>query len=326
MISKVLKAIEPFYHLASTIKNYCYDHQILRTYDLTPAVVSIGNLSFGGTGKTPCIEFLARELSSAFNVAIICRSYKSHLADATEVDLEHPQAASYFGDEASLLKKKLPQCRVYAGPTKYLTAQLASESQPDVILIDDGFSHRQLKRDFDLVLIDATEPQDYLREGLSSLKRCHAIIFTKTNLTVAEQVQELKQKILHYAPQLHSSIFYAQSKTSLDLASLAPLFIFCGLAKPKSFQNSLTEIGFKVAHTEFFADHFAYGPEVEARLHNQFVSLKKNKPELVLVTTEKDRIKLTHPELLKNLHVAEYKMILTESDKVGLLEKIRSNL
>ena len=322
----ILKTLEPLYHLASSFKNFLYGQKIIKSVQLKASVISVGNLSFGGTGKTPCIELLANELCTAFDVAIVCRSYKASLTAPAEVKLTNPASAAHYGDEACYLKSKLAKCRVWAGRKKYATAQLADLSGPDIILIDDGFSHRKLNRDFDLVLFDATQPSDYLRERMQSLNRAQAVLITKINLAPASHIKELIQKLKVAAPNLTDSIFYAESQTSLAVPISKPLFLFCGIAKPESIKASLQILGYSIVHSEFFSDHYQYDINHEKKIWEKYSEMKKNLPDLALVTTAKDQIKLTNPELVNAVQIAQHKMILTESDKVGLIEKIRSNL
>ncbi|MBC7419670.1 MAG: tetraacyldisaccharide 4'-kinase [Bdellovibrio sp.] len=323
----MLKPFEAFYQLASAAKNYLYEKEFFKSLHLNASVISIGNLSFGGTGKTPCIEFLANELSRGFKVAVVCRSYKARLTAPAKVDLSNPQKTEIYGDEACLLQKKLPQCQVWSGPVKFLTAQAADLEHPDLILIDDGFSHRQLQRDFDLVLFDTSySNQDYFRESLESLKRAHAILLTKTHASSPELIEAAKLKILKYAPQLERSIFLSKTETLIEVSTEAPIFLFCGLAKPMSFRTSIHNLGYEVSKFRSFSDHFSYPLAAQKEILKEYTELKKQIPHLKLVTTEKDFVKLTDSDLLKVVIVAKHKMLLSDKDKVGLLEKIRTNL
>ncbi len=323
----MLKPFEAFYQLASAAKNYLYEKEIFKSVKVTPAVISIGNLSFGGTGKTPCIQFLANELSSEFKVAIVCRSYKARLKLPARVDLKNPKRAEIFGDEACLLQATLPQCQVWSGPQKYLTAKAAEADKPDLILVDDGFSHRQLRREFDLVLFDTSYlNQDYFRESLESLKRAHAVLLTKTQSASTDVIEGIRSRILKFAPHLERAIFLAKTETAVELPTSKKLFVFCGLAKPMSFRSAILDLGFTIAKFKQFADHFEYSEVAQAEILQEYLQLKKIDENLSLVTTEKDFVKLSNPELIKNIYVATHKMIVDEKQKVGLLENIRSSL
>jgi len=223
----ILRPFEILYQCISKLRNYFYDTDWLESVRVEAPVISIGNLSFGGTGKTPCLVFLAQCFSPKLKVVVISKSYKSKLAEAEKVDLARANAAAYFGDEACLLKKLLPNCAVWSGPHKFRTAQVASlYEKPDLIFIDDGFSHRRLKRNFDLVLIDATKGfEDYWREGLNSLQRADAVMLTKTNFQTALQIERIQQKIVQRHPHLSRAVFLSETKTDLNLPSGSDLFV-----------------------------------------------------------------------------------------------------
>ena len=114
----MLKPLELLYHLASATKNTLYDLNLIQSKKLTVPVISIGNLSFGGTGKTPFIQFVAENLKATKKIAIVSKSYKAQLKQAQRVDLNRENPAAFYGDEACLLQKSLPFCSVWSGPQK----------------------------------------------------------------------------------------------------------------------------------------------------------------------------------------------------------------
>ncbi len=204
----ILKPIQLLYEGLSNLKNFLYNYNFIKKTVIGIPVLSVGNLSVGGTGKTPCVCFLAQTLleKKMFrSIGIVSRSYKTALKSPQKVDLTRPQAAQIYGDEPCLLQKKLPACSVWSGPQKYLTAKLAVTQETfDLIIVDDGFSHRKLHRHFDLVLIDVTAPlseyqvlpQGRLREPLSQLHRAHALLLTKTNLVEQSKTQQIIDLLL----------------------------------------------------------------------------------------------------------------------------------
>lgn len=324
----ILRPFEIIYQCISRLRNYFYDTDWLESVRVEAPVVSIGNLSFGGTGKTPCLVFLAECFSSSLKVVVISKSYKSKLAEAEKVDLAKVDAAAYFGDEACLLQKLLPNCAVWSGPHKYRTAQVASlQEKPELILIDDGFSHRRLQRNFDLVLIDATKGfQDYWREGLNSLQRAHAVMLTKTNLQTAQQIEHLQQKIRQSHPHLSQAIFLSETQTDLNLPEGSDLFVFCGIGHPDSFLQSLQDLGYFVRHCLKFPDHENYQADKQQIILKAFYEAQSKNQQLQLVTTEKDWIKLNDPEILSRVTVAQHHLVMDDQNKEGLLEKIRTSL
>lgn len=325
---KYLKPLEFLYQGASRLKNFFYDRDIVHATDVGVPVISVGNLSFGGSGKTPCIIWLARELAVEKRITIICRSYKTELSSPLKVDLTKPDAALIYGDEACLIQSELPQCTVWSGPSKTETAEAAVKAdRPQIILVDDGFSHRRLKRNFDLVLIDTTQGfEAYQREYAGELKRAHAVILTKTHLASAKQIDFLKSKITQQIPHLKDSIYKASTKIKVPVAQSKPLFAFCGLARPEAFWQDLAKAGYQVIKRTALTDHQKYTAHEQKKLMAQFLDAKNEHKEIHMVTTAKDRVKLNDPELLKTVHVVEHAFDMDEKLKEGLIAKIRSAL
>lgn len=326
----ILKSAQYLYGLGSGLKNKLYDRNYIKKIKLNVPVISVGNLSVGGTGKTPCVEMLVSEISKLNRfkkIVIVSRSYKAGLRKAAKVDLTLPHAVSLFGDEPCLLQTVLPTCSVWSGPSKSQTALASLTDGPDLIIVDDGFSHRRLARDFDLVLIDATAPLNYfqplpvgrLREPISQLMRAQAVLITRTNLVDDSKIEKIKQLILSNAPSLKNSIYQSHSLTSVaDLPVGSELFVFCGLGNPKSFKSSLEGLGYKISVFKEFPDHYQYTTsDLDAILAES-----KARPELKLVTTEKDLIKIKDHSILKNIMTAKNKIEVTENKKGELIEKI----
>lgn len=323
---KVLRPVEKIYHFFVGTKNFLYDRKIIKPVQLKFPVVSIGNISFGGVGKTPFIILLAEEFSVENKINIVTKSYKASLREARKVNLNEPAAAALYGDEACLLQSKLPGCSVWSGPDKASTADASTVTQPDLILVDDGFSHRRLSRNFDLVLIDATEGlNDYRREPLGNLKRAHAIVITKSNLSTPDDIVELEKKICKIAPKLSSSIYKSEVRTELAVDRAHPLFIFCGLGRPGSFLQDLEKQGYNIIFKKEFADHYSYTAADQQSLHSDFLRLRKVHPGLRIVTTEKDFVKINDSVLKALLNVPVHRITMAVEQKEVLLEKIRQS-
>ncbi len=332
----ILKPLQFIYSAAVLLKNNLYDRGLFGKTILKIPVISVGNLSVGGTGKTPCVFYLATAILQQNNqkkIVIVSRSYKGTLKKPQKVDLSLKNAIDLFGDEPCLLQKKLPRCQVWAGPVKNLTAQAAAASdQPDLIIIDDGFSHRKLHRQFDLVLIDATAPMVHmqtlpegrLREPLSQLNRAQAVVLTKCNLVPAEKVAHLKELIVTKSSVTAENIYTANVISQLN--HLNPqsdhLFVFCGLGQPESFRNMLAQLNFTIHEFKMFPDHYQYTEADLSKLVNQFQEEKKLNPRLKLVTTAKDSVKIRDHQIEKIITIVDYE-IKIENNKMGsLVEKI----
>lgn len=323
---KILKPLEKIYHFLVGNKNYLYNHRIIKSVHLKVPILSVGNISFGGVGKTPFVVMLANEMSRDFKINIVTRSYKAQLTEPKPVNLNLPEATGIFGDEACLIQKSLPGCQVWSGPHKASTAAASIISQPDLIILDDGFSHRRLNRNFDLVLIDATQGfDDYLREPITSLRRAQAVVITKVNLVDRKVVVNLEKKITAVAPKLISNIFLSQTETELKIEKNSPLFVFCGLGRPESFVTDLEQQGFNIAEKLFFADHHAYSADDQKNITEKFLQLQQQHRDLKLVTTEKDFIKITDERLRKILTVTAHRIKMDENQKGALIEKIRQS-
>lgn len=324
-----LKPVEKIYQLASLTQNFLYRQEILSPYCLSVPVVSVGNLSFGGSGKTPAVFFLASELSQFGKVCVVSKSYKASAKTPGRVAPLESGCTALYGDEAKLLAQllmEIPGCEVWSGPDKTETARECLASQPSVILIDDGFSHHKLKRNFDLVLVDATRAfQDYQREPLSSIRRANAVLITKENLVRHAEIEQIRKQIQQEAPFLADSIYLAASEISLDLPLTVPIFLFCGLARPESVEKNLKLKGFQVVESLFFSDHQSYGTTQFKLIQQRWELCKKNHPQVALVTTQKDFTKIDPHEFKNELKVIHHSLKLSDGEGKRLVEKIRKS-
>lgn len=328
-----LKPVEKIYQLAGLAKKFLYQQELLATETLPVPVISVGNLSFGGSGKTPTVVFLAKQFLSEKKICVVSKSYKAKASGPGRVLAHQAGSAGIFGDEAQLLARLLkdfPQCEVWAGPNKTETAKACLISEPGLIIVDDGFSHYKLKRNFDLVLVDATQAfRDYQREPLDSLRRADAILITKENLVKYHEVEELRNKIQEQAPFSEDKLFSAQSEVGLDVnpdvAHETPLFLFCGLARPESVLESLKRSGYLVAGHLFFSDHQHYGEKQKKEIEKTRSHLLKSHPNLVVITTEKDAVKINSEQLGFEVLCIRHELTLSETDRKRLVEKIRKS-
>lgn len=323
---KILTPIEKLYHVLSSTKRGLYESGILQKKKLPVPILSVGNISFGGVGKTPTVIMLAEEFSKKFKVNIVCKSYKAKLKRPAQVDLSRHDFAQMYGDEASLIQQKLKNSKVWSGSDKSEVAEASLQSQPELIILDDGFSHFKLQRNFDLVLIDSVVGlNSYLRESKKSLQRADAILLTKTNLVSTEKINKIKTEILLEASHLQGAIYESKSEIDLSLDTNNPLLVFCGLANPTSFVSSLKFKGYQIHHSIFFSDHFTYDQKNQLEILNIFNELKNKIPNLKLVTTEKDFVKLDLNSLKENLNVVVNSYQMENASKEDLIEKIRSS-
>lgn len=295
-----IKALSWLYGSAAEVKNTLYDRKLLRPESCGRRVISVGNLTVGGTGKTPVVDFcLQRLLFQGRRPGIVCRSYRARRTEPGRVSGSSPELD---GDEASWYARRHPGVPVWSGPVKRQTARdLADNEDVDVILVDDGFQHRGLKRDLDLLLLDACDPfsayqplpAGRAREPFEAFKRAGAILLTKTNLAEPEHLQVLKTR-LREAP--HIPVFEFESRLDEIEIPEGPILAVSGIARPESFLELLRRrFPGRTIQALPFGDHHAYTDEdvrkilaVARSMGGEGGSAKS----AVVVTTEKDDVKL----------------------------------
>lgn len=288
-----------------SLKNFLYDKEYFQSLELPIPVLSIGNLTVGGTGKTPLTDFCLKYYQNrGIKVAVVSRNYRAEVKSIAKVDPTRERAAAYFGDEPVLLAQRNPQSSFFVGPLKYQTARYALDKEsPQVIILDDGFQHRKLYRDIDLVILDATEPgENYrclpvgrAREPFDSLSRATAILISKTNLVAAEDLNRLTadlkkdfdKPVFCFTYELINLWSSSQEKSLQSCAGMKTMLI-SGIAKPQTFEKSLADFSLDIVRHCVFADHHNY----TARDVKKILADWKNAGEPLLITTEKDQVKL----------------------------------
>ena len=288
-----------------------YEKGRLQVRKLPRPVISVGNLTLGGTGKTPFVESLARLLSDeGYLVCILSRGYKGLRQDkapllvSSYTRLLH--GPSEAGDEAFLLARKLPGVPVVVGDDKHEAGLLAlKELKVHVFLVDDGFQTWGLHRDVDIVLVDATDPwggghllpKGRLREPIEGLRRASLIGITRAHQADATQLQALRGQLLEKVP--NPQVFFTKTMITglrvmprglADLSLLRDMRVLCfaGLGNPEQFFRDVETTGETIAARRAFADHHPYtGDDVRA-LHEA----ARDAGAHALVTTEKDAVRL----------------------------------
>ncbi len=303
-----LALLAPLYGAIQTGRAQAYHHHLLPRYTLPCKVISVGNLTLGGTGKTPLVALLAKLLvTRGYRVAILSHGYRGKakgdiqlISDGTSLLLHPPLAA----DEPYMLARKLPTIPVVCGKNRYQAGLYALQHFAlDVIILDDGFQHLALHRNIDLLLVDNTRPLDrarlfprgVLREPLSAIGRADGIILTKA---FSPSSLPLIRLLRHYnpaAPLYRSyytphSLFQANDQQEWTIERLhgAPVLAFCGIAHPAAFFSLVEAWGGKLVETQAFPDHYSYRPaELETMIRTA-----KERGAVALLTTEKDGARL----------------------------------
>jgi tetraacyldisaccharide 4'-kinase len=272
------------YGVGVSIRTRLYASGWRRQKRLKAAVISIGNLTVGGTGKTPLVIWLAEKLlEQGQRVAILTRGYRGKAGSSDEVELTRSRL----------------QNRVVFGVGKNRFAEgqsIESHQAIDIVLLDDGFQHLQLARDLDIVLMDASRPMAQpllpagpMREPLSALARAGIIVFTRTENTAGakEAIQRLSNLPVFAASTRLLGFCRLGSEGSLQTVAhlgSGPFFAFCGIGNPEAFLRDLQRWGIMPAGHMFFADHHRYKPE-DVQAIERAVERAGAK---ALLTTEKD--------------------------------------
>lgn len=302
--------ISLLYGAVSKLKNFAFDAGVLKAFHADAFVVSVGNLVIGGTGKTPLTCFLADLLCRETSLAILSRGYRSQAETFKEpIFLSHGDGPIHSvdvgGDEAHMLARKLSGVSVLVGADRVKSAQIAAKSGHDLLLLDDGFQHRRLARDLDIVVIDSQFPLGYtgyiphglLRESLKSLSRASLIFVSR--LGSKEKFQEIERQVRLYtsapivgAESVAGPVVFSEGE-QLKSLQRKKIGIFCGIARPELFRQTLLDLGAEILQECFFPDHANF-PLSELESFSQVC--KKSGADL-LICTEKDQGKFHEQDL-----------------------------
>jgi tetraacyldisaccharide 4'-kinase len=304
----LLHAVSLPYRLIINLRNWLYDHNIFREVKLPCPVISVGNITVGGTGKTPCVIWLARMLKSqGFKPAVLSRGYGSKNSSPVNIVSDGNGilvSSAIAGDEPYLIARSLQGIPVITGPKRILTGKTAIDRfGANILICDDAFQHRQIFRDINLVLLDSEKPsgngqllpRGSLREPATALRRANAFILTRTNEAVKVNIIIAKSASAGKIPVFGSShrpIDAIKGDYSLQLPLSdfkgKKVCAFAGIAKPNSFKKALIEIGAQIISFDIFPDHHRYSLQELKNIRNNFL---KNNADL-LITTEKDGMRL----------------------------------
>jgi tetraacyldisaccharide 4'-kinase len=262
-------------------------------------VVSVGNITLGGVGKTPLVEWLARWFRErGVRVTLISRGYGAE--------------AGARNDEALELEQKLPDVPHVQNPDRVEAAEMAIEEfECQLILLDDAFQHRRIHRDLDIVVLDALAPFGFdhlfprgaLREPLSGLRRAHVIALSRADLVSAEERASIRRRAQHYAPEAawiemrHRPRLLLSSdgrEDNLDILQGASVAAFCGIGNPAAFRRTLESCGCRIPAFREFADHHAYTRADVESLSQWSSELREAS---LIVCTHKDLVKIGEPSL-----------------------------
>lgn len=299
LLRKILFPFAILYGFITGIRNFLFDHGILKSYSFEVPIIAVGNLSVGGTGKTPQIEYLIRLLSPKYKVATLSRGYKRQsegyvLADSSS-------NAKILGDEPFQFYSKFKhiQVAVDANRKNGIEKLLSLEQKPEVVLLDDAYQHRKVKAGFYILLTsydalychDFILPTGNLRESRSGAKRATCIIVTKCplNLSLAEQnnirnrLKSTKTQELYFTSIAYDEFVYSAEgiRKVTDITSANKLLL-AGIAKPASFFAYLQAANDVCME---FPDHHHFSEK-------DILDIKNKSLNKIIITTEKDYVRL----------------------------------
>lgn len=305
VLKYLLTPLTPLYRGVIAARNLGFRSGALSATRLSVPVMSIGNLTFGGTGKTPTVISLVRELvRRGYRPAILTRGYKRRdRTPALVVGPDSEATVARVGDEALELASRLPGVPIAVDADRFAGAKEVLRRGADVLVMDDGFQHRRLHRDLDVVLIDAGDPWGggflppvgRLREPRENLRRADAAVITKLPEGSRERFGELKDEIGRIAPGL--PVFGAQLETTtlitpqgrqpLERLEGREVVALAGVGRPGGFLSTLKRCGALVVDEIIFRDHHIYKRDDIDRACERASSRSA-----ILVTTGKDAVKL----------------------------------
>jgi len=302
-------------------RNAAYDAGLFAAHAAPVPVVSVGNLSLGGTGKTPLVAWVAgRLLRAGHSPAIVSRGYGA--------------ARGTVSDEAAELALLLPGVPHVADADRVAGARTAARAGAGVVVLDDGFQHRRLHRDLDLVAIDATDPfgcghvfpRGLLRERLAGLSRAHAAILTRATAVPPERRDAIRARLAEacagrvpgvWAEASHAPVALRDGEGNReDLGWLAGRDVvgFAGIGNPAAFRDTLHALGARVVAFRAFPDHHAYG----AADTRDLAGLAAAHGAAALVTTLKDLVKMTGHDASPRLLALEIAIVIDRgADELG---------
>lgn len=285
------------YRVGVGCKNVAFDFRLREPFEVGVPIISVGNLTTGGTGKTPVVAFLANWFRDAgAKVGLLSRGYMS-------IDLS-------ANDEKLVLDQLCPGVPQWLNPDRILSAKRAVVDGCNLLILDDAFQHRRIHRDLDIVLIDATNPWGYghclprglLREPIANIERADLVIVTRTDQVSTEELTAIRAELVrHNQVGTVIEVAFTPSQLINSVGQVKPLselsgrrvFGFCGIGNPESFGQTLRQLGSEVMGFESFPDHHHFTPDDLARLAEQAQSSHAE----LLLTTHKDLVKIHDTEL-----------------------------
>ncbi len=294
------------YRASVFIRNFFYRYHILKTKSLPCTVISVGNITIGGSGKTPTVEYLSKLFQSkGIKVGIISRGYKRKSKQTLIVTdgITKPQSWEDFGDEPYLLAQNLENIPIVVGRSRYEAGiKMIENFNPDIIIMDDGFQHLSLYRDLDIVLVNSKDTEDThkiipvgkLREPITNLSRADLIILTKSNIHkptdyLVNKIERMNRPVVYNKIELDNILLaFKGDNDSLDKIKKEKIYIFSALCDNEGFEKTMRGTGAIIVGGSKYPDHHHYTSD---DLKNIDQNAKNNNANFI-ITTEKDMVKI----------------------------------
>ena len=301
----VLSAAAAVYSIIIRTRNFMYSKAILKSYKVNAPVVSVGNITAGGTGKTPLVIWLCNQITKNprfsipnYGCAILTRGYKP--IQSSKLNIQS------YADEPVFLAQSCPEVKVIVNPDRVAAAaEVVEKFGAKVLIMDDGFQHRCLNRDLDIVTIDATCPFGYdkmlpaglLREPLAELKRADAVVITRCDqareatLSQIEEKLQLTNQYMIIAKSVHKPVCAKSTdnrQIGLEELRNKKIFAFCGIGNPDAFLWTIKGLDADVTGSKIYNDHHHYTENDIAEIYKQAKGLKVD----LILTTQKDWTKI----------------------------------
>ncbi len=354
------------YSIVIRMRNFLYSKEWLKAHRADAAVISVGNITVGGTGKTPLVIWLCKQIisDSKFQIltdvrqvsnsqcAILTRGYKTRRASCvmrrpgdslrsaknkhnTQYAIRNTEI-----DEPAILIESCPGVKVIVNPDRVAgAAEAVSKFGANTLIMDDGFQHRRLARDLDIVIIDATRPFGYgkmlpaglLREPVASLERADAVVITRCDQIAGVELRQIEKKLeainpnMIIARSIHAPAYVKSmdnQEISLEQLKDKKIFAFCGIGNPEAFLNTIKQLGANLVGSKVYNDHHHYTDSCLADIYEQAGGLKAD----LILTTQKDWTKIARLASVKKdvplVYIGiEIKFLAGEDKLRGLIEK-----
>jgi tetraacyldisaccharide 4'-kinase len=302
----------------SQVKNWLYNNRILTPSKAPLPVISVGSIAFGGTGKTPlAINLITYLVKHGFKPAFISRGYKGRweksggiLSDGKKILAQWEDS----GDEPFMVAQNIPQAGIFIGKNRLLSCQKAKSLGFELAVLDDGFQHRRLHRDLDIVLYTPAA-KTARREQVSSLKRADILLLgRKVDPQSKKRITERFPEAAVFEYSVKNEGFFRltgkQGRADEKLKE-KKILAFCGIARPERFLSMLHEAGIKPAFFFKFPDHHPYPKSSLKKIIDKYQEIKAE----AIITTEKDALKISDNENLKKVPAYYLKIDLEAEDK-----------